>query len=269
MVDIISLANISKHDNKHMMNKCRHIIGSPYSNIIIVNCKGNLLATISKRKADWYIKRKLAKEMVPPPPGYPRAIKLNFEADVERNPKPFEINVNENKCVICGKENELTRHHVIPWVIRRYFPLKHKNYSRQWCVLLCVDCHEEVEMLTQPLYKSDFPKGVAARKNTDLTLQMIKDKGHLDKLSPDKLSILLERSTYKTVAEIPPYRTKNKAASRYSLKTLHEIEIKKWALKFIKDHDGIKGVKDYFRGIFLTMKPKFLPSGYLDLPETS
>lgn len=222
------------------MSTTPHIVGNPYSNIIIVTNDDKLLATISQRKANWYIRKGLATEMVPPPEGYPRAIKLTFEANVHRTPKQFEINVNANKCVICGKEDSLTRHHVIPYVIRKHFPLSQKQYSRQWCVLLCVDCHHNVEELTQPLYKQSFPSGKKF-SNSNLTLQMIKFKGHLNKLSPDKLSVLLELSDYKTVEEIPLFRKKNRTQSQRERSRHHFLEIKRWAKQFIKDHGGLRG----------------------------
>ena len=262
----IILQESSFQGEKYMGNKCNHVIGAPYSNVIIISNGGNLLATISDRKANWYLKKGLAIETLPPI-GYPRAIKLKFEADVNRTPKPFEINVNENKCVICGKENKLTRHHVIPWVIRKHFPLQHKQYARQWCVLLCVECHENVELFTQPLYKEKFPQGTEIKRNTNIALQMIKHNGHLDKLSTEKFANLLEHSTYKSVEEIPPYKNKNKNEFRKTLSIQHKLEIKKWALKFIHEHDDIKGTKTYFRELFLTMNPKYLPEGYLDIEQ--
>lgn len=51
----------------------------------------------------------------------------------------------ERKCVICGVENDLTRHHVIPRTFRRHFPEKYKNSNAHDILFICGRHHEQYE----------------------------------------------------------------------------------------------------------------------------
>ena len=250
-----------------MSSRSLQILTKPfYSNAVIISQSGKLLSTISDHKADWYLKKGIATE-VPPPEGYPRAIRLTFEPHPEEGPRTYSLNVSEDKCVLCGNIHSLTLHHVVPYVVRKHFPIKHKTKARQWCVLLCTDCHEEVEKATQPLYKQDFPLGIKDM-NTNFTLQVIKYKNNLDRIPPEKLKELLSRSDYKTIDKIPDYSPKNKKMYFSQRSRQHKSEISAWANKFIAEHGGIEGVKSFFREIFLCFNPKFLPTGYLEIGDT-
>jgi hypothetical protein len=115
----------------------------------------------------------------------------------------------------------------------------------------------------------DFPHKGTILRTADTTLQIVKGNGTLAKIPPDKLKVLLSRSTYKTVDEIPPYNNVDKNIFNEKLSHNHRECIKKWAKKFIKDNGGVKGVKALFRNIFLTMNPKYLPEHYLDIENTT
>lgn len=234
-----------------------------YSNIVMLNVDATPLATISAQRAAWYLKKDLASE-VEPPLKYKRAIQLKFNNNIKQG-IAHDLTVCEDKCVICASEESLTLHHCIPYVIRRHFPLKHKQHSRIWCVLLCSTCHVTVEEVTQPLYKMDFPEKGKFKRNRNSTLQAIKSRGHLNKLSPEKLALLLSDSDYKTVDDIPPIQVNQRLDLARIISKSHQDSIKEWAINFIKDNGGVEGTKKFFREIFLKMSPKFLPKGYLEI----
>lgn len=231
-----------------------------YSNIIVISKNGNPLSTISEKRANWYLKKNLAVE-VPAPTPYPKAIKINFDHNCETNPRQFDLLIVNDQCAICGKTEDLTLHHIIPYVLRKHFPSESKCYSREWCVLLCVDCHGIAELKTQPLYKRKFPAGIKNR-NTNIILQEIKDSGNIHKVKAERLKWLLEKSDYKSIEEIPPLSVSRKEKHEYVSK-MHKEAISKWAKDFIDKHDGIKGVKKYFGNIFLSLNPKFLPDEHI------
>ena len=238
-----------------------------YSNALVLSKEGKHLCTIDGKRVEWYLSRGLATE-IKPIDGYPRAIQLTFDAKVERDPQAYELAIIENRCVICGSEKELTLHHVIPHVIRKLFPVEVKSRSRQWCVLLCMDCHHRVEMVTQAIYKSDYPHGGIYAKNARAshTLRYLKSINILDQLPAEKYAVLMAEAGYASDDEILPAPTKEDRDNIRHLQSIaHQKAIAEWGHKFIKDHGGIPGTKKYFRELFLACKPTYLPEGYLDL----
>jgi exonuclease 3'-5' domain-containing protein 2 len=101
---------------------------------------GTLMTRCSRRKADWYISRGLATwvdheyfKLVFVPNGYGK------HAD------PFYTEKLENKCVVCGSTENLTKHHVVPFQFRRILPVQYKSRNHHDVLLLCWECHESYE----------------------------------------------------------------------------------------------------------------------------
>jgi hypothetical protein len=247
-----------------MKTKLGSIAGKYYANVIMVDTNGDLLATISHKRADWYLRKKLANEITPPSP-YPRAIQLTFENEMREQKVKTDVTLTDDCCVICGNRETLSLHHVIPYVLRRHMPLEHKRYSRIWCVLLCEECHVKAEAFTQPLYKKDFPQRGSYYHDGDLTLQIIKAKGDIEKVGEEKMKILFARSSYKTVEEIPNNVETTRANRGRRLSESHQEAIKEWAIKFVADNGGVSGIKTLFSDIFMKMNPQYLPDGYLEI----
>jgi len=249
------------------MSRSRSLANSDYySNALVLSQEGKPLCTLNGKRVNWYLKKNLATE-VKPPTGYPRAIQLTFKAKMERIPQAYEIAIIENKCVICGVQENLTLHHVVPHVIRKLFPVSEKGRARQWCVLLCIDCHEEVETITQAVYKVDYPQGVRIdQEKSSYTLRYLKGNDMLNRLTPEKYARLMADAGYKSEADIPPPPTNAEKKSLHGVQSkLHQQVITAWGHKFIEDHGGIEGTKAYFRELFLSCKPQYIPEGYLDL----
>ena len=175
--------------------------------------------------------------------------------------------VIKSECVLCGTTDKLTIHHVVPQCIRKLFPLSEKARARQWCVLLCVKCHKNVEDVTQAVYKKHYPKGGVPNVAKDrIILRRLKGMGILYKLDPDKMSKLMASAGYEFVTDIPgpPTREEEQELPRLASK-IHRQMLSQWGHDFILDHGGISGTKAYFRNLFLDFHPKHLPTGYLDL----
>ena len=250
------------------MSRARSLANSDYyTNALALSQEGKPLCTLNGKRVNWYLKRNLATEVIPPPEGYPRAIQLTFKAKMERDPQAYEIAILKNQCVICGVQGNLTLHHVVPHVIRKLFPLSEKGRSRQWCVLLCIDCHEKVETITQAMYKIDYPNGVRIdHEKSSYTLRYLKSINMLHQLDPEKFGRLMNEAGYITVADIPEPPTKEEKTSLHGIQSkLHNKAITAWGHKFIEDHGGIEGTKAYFRELFLSCEPTYIPDGYLDL----
>jgi hypothetical protein len=233
-----------------------------YDNVIILNNDGTPLSTVSNHKAKWYLRKNLGVEATPPE-GYPRAIQLNFPADVARPRFVHDIVICKDQCVFCGISLNLTVHHVVPHVIRQHFPLEHKARARNWCVLLCFKHHMELEEDLKKLYYDDKFPPTPRDGNTNITLQKIKTACDLSRLPLEKLEALLAMSDYKTVDDIPMLTAEARKQRNSDLSMAHREAIRVWALQYIEDHGGIEGTKAFFREHFLTYNPTHLPEGWL------
>lgn len=110
---------------------------------------GNHMYTTSKRKVDWYLQRNLAEIIAP------HKIKLTFIPKGEgfKEHEVFGKTPRVNRCVVCGEENNLQRHHVVPYHYRKFMPLKYKSRNHHDVVLICRNHHEEYEQLAK-FYKN-------------------------------------------------------------------------------------------------------------------
>lgn len=101
---------------------CKKIV---YENCRMVAPDGELLATCDSKKALWYIDKGLAKSINESP----LTIMLNFEPSGRKTENKNDFNElyedhfitgdRENRCVVCGKEDDYSRYHVVPSLYRQ------------------------------------------------------------------------------------------------------------------------------------------------------
>ena len=109
--------------------------------------------TTCKRKVDWYLGRDLAIIIAP------KKIQLTFTPKGEgfKEHEVFGKSPRVNKCVVCGEEKGLQRHHVVPYHYRKFMPLIYKSRNHHDVVLICRKHHEEYEQIAK-FYKNDIAK---------------------------------------------------------------------------------------------------------------
>lgn len=111
-----------------------------YESFSMLHPDGTLMCHCNKKKADWYIKRELADWIDE------QTFKLKFEPQGHgKSDNPYYTQKMENKCVVCGSEEELNKHHVVPYVFRSRFPTEYKESNHHDVLPTCVDCHEAYE----------------------------------------------------------------------------------------------------------------------------
>jgi hypothetical protein len=106
-----------------------------------------LLFRTNDKRANWYLSRDLA-EIVQEDPDGGKKIRLKFQPKGLGNSEdPFYIEKKKNVCVVCGDNivENLTKHHVVPSVYRKNFPLEYKDRSSHDVVLMCKKHHYEYE----------------------------------------------------------------------------------------------------------------------------
>jgi hypothetical protein len=122
-----------------------------YGNCQVLSPEGILMFRCDLKKANWYVNRSLG-EIINE---NPLTVKLNFQPKgLGNHDKGFGLSEMGNKCVTCGTEEYLTRHHVVPYCYRKHFPLEIKSHNFHDVLSLCVDCHENYERKADELKRS-------------------------------------------------------------------------------------------------------------------
>lgn len=94
---------------------------------------------------------------------------FNFEAKVGENPAPLWFRtqyVNRTMCWVCGTEDNLTDHHVIPRLFRRYYDPNGGKSSHNWLSTVCCECHKKAELFNRPFFEGlhDFQNSDSERR---------------------------------------------------------------------------------------------------------
>ena len=121
-----------------------------YGNWKVYSPDDQLMMRCSTKKANWYLSRNLAEKIGE------LTIKINFKPNGMGHATDYHgYYLEERKvlCVCCGTDNNLTRHHVVPYCYRRFFPDIYKDHSSFDVVLLCEYCHSKYETYSTELQK--------------------------------------------------------------------------------------------------------------------
>ena len=114
----------------------------PYEQCTIKAPDGEVLCICSRNKINWYLKRGLAVK----DGDSETSILLTFEPKGRGNSgDDFYLIPRENICVVCGTNQHLTKHHIVPRCYRSSMPEEIKNHASHDVVLLCFSCHETYE----------------------------------------------------------------------------------------------------------------------------
>jgi hypothetical protein len=125
-----------------------------YGNCRVLSPEGKLMFRCGMKKVNWYLNRGLADEIE----NDPLTIKLNFEPNGNGyHDSDWGLVEMENICVDCGTDEFLTRHHVVPYSYRKFFPVCLKTHNFHDVLAMCPDCHDNYERKADIL-KSELSK---------------------------------------------------------------------------------------------------------------
>lgn len=110
-------------------------------NWFVYHPNGKHMFTCGGKKARWYLDRDLAKQISP------FEIQFTFEPNGSGydDDEDFGRAVREPICVVTGREDNLQRHHIVPYCYRSHFPSQYKSKNHHDVVLLNADVHSEYE----------------------------------------------------------------------------------------------------------------------------
>lgn len=118
-----------------------------YTNCLMVSRDGTPLATLSTKRANWYLSRNLARLIDWPDKRFHPVIQLTFQHAGDGSVNAVDLEFVENRCVVCGSTTGLTTHHCIPRRVKSHYPARLKDrLRRQTCVLVCDAHHAAAEV---------------------------------------------------------------------------------------------------------------------------
>ena len=228
--------------------------GPAYENHIMLGPNGKILSFCDSKKMNWYIQRDLAKQISLEPPTF----QLNFEPSGRENNEEEEGRnqlYKENRCIVCEKEENYLRFHVVPSLYKQYFPHNLRSRSSHDIVLLCFYCMEKAnknyDIMKKDLSKSyNVPLIVHEKPLTEMKSIM--------KVKAAAKSILVakglpENRKKELIAEIIDFLNNKENSEKYreffdfiSIERFDENSINILNLKKIKDYDitDLKNSKD-------------------------
>lgn len=118
-----------------------------YGNHRVYAPDGTLMFFGNIKKVNWYLNRDLAE--IIKQEGETMHIKLLFEPNGKghNDGDSYYLTEKENKCVVSANKeiNNLTKHHIVPYMYRKHFPLEYKSRSSHDLVLMTWKEHRKYE----------------------------------------------------------------------------------------------------------------------------
>ena len=112
-----------------------------YGNFVMISPSGDFLCRCNEEKVHWYLDRNLAELLEDK-----NTIKLKFTPKGNgKKDDIFYTQERKNECCVCGNKNNLSKHHVVPYCFRKYFPKGVKSHSSHDILPMCRDCHDGYE----------------------------------------------------------------------------------------------------------------------------
>ena len=239
-----------------------------YHNCLIIAPDGTELAYCDEKKEHYYLSHGLATSIEM---NGLRAIKLNFEPKSKSVEKEFLFPRN-NACAVCGKKDELTKHHIVPYNYRVNFPIEIKSRNSYDIVALCTEHHAEYERKADKFKKElagEFGVKFQDEKMDEETFNKKRAKGAAKTLLLYEKNIPIDRKPI-LIADIKKFL--GRLPTQEDILKLCETEKKK--AREINDHgklicDKLKSIDEIndfiirWRQHFLkVMNPQYMPKDW-------
>ena len=114
-----------------------------YHNMSMIAPDGRVLCRCGPKKVQWYLSRGLAKVLSEEP----LVIQLNFEPGGNgESDDAYQLADKDNHCVVCGRDDYNTKHHIVEYEYRQHMPLEYKSHNSYDLMILCGPCHTRYEI---------------------------------------------------------------------------------------------------------------------------
>lgn len=239
-----------------------------YGNFKLIAPNGDFCSFCPERRRKWYLKKGLATEIDK------NTIQLKFTPK-GKNPNwdLFNSSVKENICVVCGDDETLTSHHIVPYCFRQHLPKLFKNSNCHDVLICCFNCHSFYE-----LHASKFKIELFEKYNVELDATWMEIRNVIrcigndaksllqygDKMPPDRKQFLEDKiKLFCLEEEITPNLLKELLKLNAADSALMD-ELKETKSKFLmKNVQSLVEIQDFIflwrRHFVETMQPKYLP----------
>lgn len=242
----------------------RYLTEPAYGNCLILAPDGQALSRAGHDKIDWYLERNLGELVCEEP----RTLKLFFEPSGRCGAEhPFTTAYKRNICVVCGSEDKITRHHVVPFCFRKHFPDELKNHKIHDVLLLCVPCHDKYEE-----FATEVKKQISVRtgipiagvgRNIDTTFYSVRSAAHAllnhgHKIPEARKQILYDRlKRYFDKESVTPEDIKFAASMEQQT---YDPSYKTFGQCVVEQTGDVEAfIKEWRRHFVESMKPIYLP----------
>lgn len=214
------------------------------------------IGVCSKTKFNWYLRKKLATLISDD------AIKLLFEPQAGKKQHREIFLRKQNKCTICGIDNEeLFSYHIVPHKFKKWFPLIKKSRVSNDIVPLCDNCRSETcklhDFYTKELYQEHKFEAFTNIKSNIHLIEKYK-KGFIEPNSRafQKICDLIGKSDF-TIDDLDNY-----------IKNANSILPEKQIVKKYIDDDKLKEFVDNWKTLFVeNMNPKYLAGDFFNYDD--
>jgi hypothetical protein len=233
-----------------------------YHNISVLHPNGTLMFKASQKLISWYLKRDLIKEIDP------NTYQFTFEPNgMGKADEDFFLSDISNICVVCGAEEGLSRHHIVPHCYRRHLNRSHDHYD---ILLLCLECHEKYELAADQ-FRNELsieyfsPKqGVLPNEKHYIKLRKISSKARIllkyqDKV-PEARQIEMLEEIKEFLGSQPEKSDLENLANTYKNEREGFVSHGEMVVKKLQTPEEVAGFEERWREHFVTtMNPHFLP----------
>lgn len=134
-----------------------HLKRPHYDNCLMLDMHGAPLSTVGEDRIQWYLDRNLGHLVEGYDSRYTKVLQLNFKNKSDgRSTLASDIISMTNQCVVCGRSDTLSAHHVVPYGVKRHYPMHLKSHTRHQVVLLCEEHHLAIEALNKQLTEDPY-----------------------------------------------------------------------------------------------------------------
>lgn len=136
---------------------------------------GRHMFTCGEKKAFWYLERDLARRIGS------KSIELTFvpKGNGFEDNEEFGRSIRQARCVVTGIEDNLQRHHIVPYCYRTYFPEAFKSKNHHDVVLINHERHSEYEQQAV-LFKDEIARIYGVKTIGELNVEytlMLREAG--------------------------------------------------------------------------------------------
>mmetsp|Transcript_5882 Transcript_5882/g.6123 ORF Transcript_5882/g.6123 Transcript_5882/m.6123 type:complete len:361 (-) Transcript_5882:964-2046(-) len=247
-----------------------------YDNVRMVDQEGELLSTISKKKAEWYVEKNLAEFTN----DAKMQIRLLFEPKNRSSREEHGTYITAkkvNQCVVCGEAQHHMRFYIVPYSYRTLFPKKFKSHLAHDIVILCHYCHIKCDQYSQvrvkELEERVRPKGWRPKFEVDKDLYQVQSCAHAllkwNHKIPESKRLVMEQTIHshfgiKNGSDLSNDQLQKAASVNYRVENKEFVPGADLVVRALEGNDELIGrfVREWRQYFLETGHPRYLSPGW-------